>query len=79
MERCNKMNSNGHICWAQQIECNGEITTNHEFFMRDGNIFTAPMSNALMPDGYRVGRFECTKKAFDEFKHIILSRFDRIY
>lgn len=72
------MNSKGHILWAQLTECNGNITTNHEFFIRDNNIFKAPMSDVVMPDGYRVGRFECNKEQFYRFKDVILSRYDRI-
>lgn len=71
--------SNGHLFWASHTECNGELTINTEFFVRDNKVFRAPMSNAVMPDGYRVGRFECSKELFDKFKNVILSSFDKIF
>ena len=71
--------SKGHLFWASRTECGGELTLNTEFFVRDGYVFRAPMSNAVMPDGYRVGRYECTIKLFEKFKDTILSSFDRVY
>lgn len=70
------MESKGHICFAKRYI--GEMLDTTEFFERDGNVFRAPISDAIMPDGYRTGRFECSKELFDRFKPMLLSGFDYI-
>lgn len=40
-----------------------------EFFIRAGALIRAPTTNVIMPDGYRCGRWECSKvRAFQKLK-----------
>ena len=71
------INSKNHICWTQHTK--DGLTFNTEFFVRNGEVLRAPISNAVMPDGYRAGRWECSKEHFDKFKDVILSGFDEVY
>jgi hypothetical protein len=71
--------SKGHLFWAAYTEAGGELTTNIEFYVRDGEVFRAPMSNAIMPDGYRVGRWECKKELFDKYKDMLLASYDKVF
>jgi hypothetical protein len=43
--------SKGHIAFSHDGQS--------ELFGRDGQIYIAPVSNVIMPDGYRCGRWEC--------------------
>ena len=40
--------SEGHLGFADGFE----------FFLRNGNLYQAPLSDVIMPDGYRTGRWE---------------------
>lgn len=67
----------GHICFAQRVT-HPEITETTEFFERNGNIFRAPLSNAVMPDGFRTGRLECNTELWKQYGGMILGAFDRL-
>lgn len=62
--------SKGHLAFA------GGSAGTVEFFTHDGAVYRAPVSNAIMPDGYRTGRFECSLKMFENFRGVILNGFD---
>lgn len=42
-----------------------------EFFERNCSIYKAPMSNAIMPDGFRSGRFECYAHAWESHAKVL--------
>jgi len=78
--------SKGHICFAQTA-INEFCFDYVEFFERLGEsplldyelqVFRAPVTNVIMPDGYRCGRWECSRKHFDQYKNVILGTFDHI-
>jgi len=43
--------SEGHLFFLSEADA--------EYFKRGEDILRAPIGNVVMPDGYRVGRFEC--------------------
>ena len=51
--------------------CTVAIINNTEYFQRDGIIFQAPLSNVVMPDGYRCGRFLCNASRWNEAEQLI--------
>lgn len=58
--------SKGHIMFAGQ----------HEIYLRGGEVFVAPANNPVMTDGYRCGRWECSERAWERYKSIILDRYN---
>ena len=42
-----------------------------EYFERNNQIYSAPTSNVIMPDGYRTGRWEVRKEQLDTLKSFI--------
>lgn len=71
------MESKGHICFVR-IYRNPECVDMVEYFERNGDVFRAPMSCVIMPDGYRVGRFECPVRMWDQLKELIASHHEII-
>jgi len=53
--------SKGHI-----VTVNGK-----EYFDRGGEVYRAPLSSVIMPDGYRSGRWECSRSHFDTFREFV--------
>lgn len=41
-----------------------------EFFVREGGVYRAPVTNVVMPDGFRAGRFECTLASWAACKRV---------
>lgn len=60
--------SEGHLFFAE-FEDFGK----YEYFLRDGCIWRAPVSNVIMPDGYRCGRFEGYKSFLPQIKKNFIS------
>lgn len=55
--------SQGHIEFAGQFE----------FFQRaDGGVYRAKVSDPIMTDGCRFGRWECSRPHFDRFRDVIV-------
>jgi hypothetical protein len=40
----------------------------YEYFDRNGEVFLAPVHNPIMTDGYRSGRWECSRSHYEIFK-----------
>ena len=58
--------SKGFICFA----IDGRIK--NEFYLRDGEVFRAPMEAPIMSDGFRCGRWECSLANWERFKAFLL-------
>ena len=58
----NMQKSKGHICFYGEFE----------FYERDDQVYRANVSNVIDVDGYRIGRWECSKLQFKHFKEVIL-------
>lgn len=56
----------GHIMFAGS----------HELFLRDGEVYVAPINNPVMTDGYRCGRWECSEASWRRYKSVILNRYN---
>jgi hypothetical protein len=54
--------SKGHICFVG----------NFELYEQDGEVFRAPLHNAFDIDGRRHGRWQCTRKHFDQFRKLYM-------
>lgn len=55
--------SKGHICFHGDFE----------FFERpDGDVYRAKIADVIMTDGYRFGRWECSRAHFERFRSVIL-------
>lgn len=48
----------------------------YEIFLRGEEVYVAPVINPIMPDGYRCGRWECSKGMWQRYKSIILDRYN---
>jgi hypothetical protein len=57
MTNCSIQKSAGHIAFAY----GGTV----EYFERSGEVYRAPMDNVLDVDGYRHGRWECSRGRWD--------------
>ena len=64
------MESRGHLCWVR-IHLNPECSDLVEYFERDGEVKRAHVSEAVMPDGYRTGRFECKMSQWGFLKSLL--------
>ena len=58
--------SKGHICFVQGND------TIFEYYDREGQIYRAPAYAVIMTDGYRCGRWECSKTHLNLFKDVII-------
>jgi hypothetical protein len=67
-----KVESKGHLYWIKVMR-NPECVEMIEYYERDGDVFRAPMSCVVMPDGYRVGRFECPARMWNQLFAILKS------
>ena len=47
-----------------------------EWYEYDGMVVRAPLHNAIDADGYRIGRWECTRAYFDTKHDYLTQRFD---
>lgn len=54
-------NSKGHIGKLGDVEV----------FERDGQIYFAPLASPIQTDGYRHGRWECSRIHFDRNRSIV--------
>lgn len=43
-----------------------------EFYVRDGEVYRAPLNAVIMTDGYRCGRWEGSQAHFEKFKSVII-------
>ncbi len=57
--------SEGHIAWMRSSHSNG---AHYEIYEQGGNVYLASVSNAFDLNGYRHGRWECTRTHFDRFR-----------
>jgi hypothetical protein len=71
--------SKRHIVWAQGLECNGELATTYEYCERNGDVYRAPLSSVVMPDGYRVGRWECSLSMWARYKDMLLKQYSKVW
>lgn len=55
--------SRGHICFA----FGGAV----EFYEQRGEVYRAPVSNAFDVDGFRMGRWECSRGHFDRYRAVV--------
>jgi len=56
--------SNGHLCFA--------FDSKVEFYERQGEVYRASSLNPVLSDGYRPGRWECSRDHFDRFREVIV-------
>jgi len=70
--------SKGHMFFAQYHR-NPEILETVEFYMRDNEVYRAPLSSVVMPDGYRCGRWVCEKSLFDKYEAVIVETYHNIF
>ena len=70
--------SSGHICFAQSQSIPDFVET-FEFFERKGEIYRAKISDAIMPDGFRTGRFEAKTEIFNKYKETVLSGYSKVF
>jgi len=70
--------SKEHIVWAQSLGCNGEPVTTYEYYSRDGEVYRAPISSVVMPDGYRSGRWECSLDKWHQYKDMLLKPYIKV-
>jgi hypothetical protein len=59
-ENLNLEKSKGHIKFIWN--------NTYEYYDRDGEVYLAPIHNPIMPDGYRSGRWECSRSHYEIFK-----------
>jgi hypothetical protein len=53
----------GHICFSGEFE----------YFERpDGEVYRAKIADVIMTDGYRFGRWECSRVQFERFRSVII-------
>jgi hypothetical protein len=69
--------SKGHICFASYHDTPDTVRW-VEFFRRNCQVYIAPMLNAIMPDGYRSGRWECDEASWVAFANVILDRYETV-
>jgi len=68
------MESKGHICWVKY----SADSASFEFFARGSEVYQAPATSVIMTDGYRCGRWECSKAHFEHFQDTILERYESV-
>lgn len=44
----------------------------YEFFLREGEVYRAPLQSPVMTDGYRCGRWECSATHFERNKSALI-------
>lgn len=66
------MKSKGHLFFVK-IQRNPEMMEMVEYYQRDRTVRRAPLSDAIMPDGFRTGRYECAIEQLPMLKGILHS------
>lgn len=69
--------SKGHICFATKRNNNGALEE-IEFFEKEGHVYIASITDAIMPDGYRTGVWECSTGMFYHYKSMLLERYQAV-
>lgn len=58
--------SKGHLFFTKS-----DIGNIYEYFQKDNNIYKSQLSDTIMPDGYRIGNFECPLNLLSPLKVIL--------
>ena len=64
--------SKGHRCFCRPAGLQSSTPT-VEYFEKGGEIFRAPVSNPVMTDGYRCGRFECHSRQWGHLASLMFN------